>query len=1283
MRKLFFLITLTAGISAYNIGASVTAPQNLGISYAGTTVTVVWDASSDTSVAGYNIFRATYPQVDETNFDLSASTGNAIYMDPTIIPPNPYFYKVEAVTFSLEKSPLSAVKNTNPLPPVSITAARYPLGVTLTWTAPGDLAITGYKIYRSTDGIKYSLLNTTTAVQYSDATRTASDFYYKITSVSGGSYPEGAFSGPVAAPGAPQNMFVSYDYTGGNSVITWLPFNPDFTAAYNVYRSVTTQVNTATDLIAATGNAFYIDPGVKTYDAYFYGVQDAVQTAAGQGAGLLSAIKGMNPMPPQDSKVTSLNSKVLLTWDAAPDASVTEYNIYRSSDAWADYVSFTSAATQTLDGNQIADGINYEYRITSLLMSPTASEGASTLAQTAVPFVSPFPPPGFTAVASGGDVNLSWSSDGVQGTYPLSGYNIYRSTTPAIFGAPIAQTSTSVTSYMDVSPTPGVTYYYQLFAIDAFGNTSFPSSASVYVPDPSITPSAPQNLSVTSVSSGKISLQWDPNNNPGQIDGFRVYRDSTVLSTSITNTATDAAVTIGDVHSYYVTAYSGLNESASSNIVAVTDLPGAPVILSLSPTGIGTLALNWSNGPDETVVSFYNIYRAAGAPVFGATPVTTVEYGYNTVNANLTTGTEYYYKVSEVVNGFEGPASITSSALSVVVPVSPLDITNVGGTPFNGYVYLSWTAASEYGLTSYTVYRTQKPHTPFSQSNFVNMGTTTTTAMYVNVTADVGTAFAVTSNNDIGGSSLTAFTNYCWLTPSSTTALDAPPNLTATSDGIGNIDLNWLPINGPITYYVIYKSDLPAADQLLNTITAAAVNLGYADQIMALATPASITNTTTYYYKVAAVTITASTLITMTAAAAGPPSGDVSASAYISPAPPDEVSLNNIYKGVILSWKAPTALYTYNSGPISYNIYRKTSGDFGSPIINTTSTVYSDYGIDTGCDTCNVQYTYLVKSVDSAGHEDVSTATYPITISNVLAPPVTLIARAGNRQVTLIWREASGGTYNIYRSTSPAGFTRPIVYDYPFSNKQYDDTDPSLINKIPYFYAVSSVTDSGEGPKSAAVSAAPYEAPSLTYSAVSATVQGNYKNILLSWTPAVAAPPDQGYDVLGYNIYRSNDGGATYQELSFVTQTAKPAYTDSATQWNNTYLYRITVVDANLNEDTAYDIATVTLPLPQNKFIIYNNLVDLSKGGAMKWRYYIVKSSRIKVTVYTLSGAFVKTLLVTEKNDPTITTNSPFQSDEYTWDGTNAVNKKVASGVYILIMELDNSKVVDRIAVVR
>jgi glycosidase/fibronectin type 3 domain-containing protein len=91
-------------------------------------------------------------------------------------------------------------------------------------------------------------------------------------------------------------------------------------------------------------------------------------------------------------------------------------------------------------------------------------------------------------------------------------------------------------------------------------------------------PAAPTNLIVTSASPAAVSLGWDAHpNTDGDLAGFEIYRDSTLLATvedSSATSYTDSAVTENQTYTYYIIAFdSSFNRSEQSNSVTATAEP--------------------------------------------------------------------------------------------------------------------------------------------------------------------------------------------------------------------------------------------------------------------------------------------------------------------------------------------------------------------------------------------------------------------------------------------------------------------------------------------------------------------------------------------------------------------------------------------------------------------------------------------------------------------------------------------------------------------------------------
>ena len=189
--------------------------------------------------------------------------------------------------------------------------------------------------------------------------------------------------------------------------------------------------------------------------------------------------------------------------------------------------------------------------------------------------VPPTAPGSPSASGSIGSVTVSWtpSSDNVG----VSGYTVYRSTTPGFTAGPgnqLGQVGGSTTSYTDTGLAAG-TYYYQVKAADAAGNVSPPSSeVSATALSDTTPPSAPSNL-VATASAGSVGLTWNASTDDVGVARYAITRNGTALGTSTTTSYTDSSVVSGTSYTYTVTAQDAAgNVSAASNAATVTAVSG-------------------------------------------------------------------------------------------------------------------------------------------------------------------------------------------------------------------------------------------------------------------------------------------------------------------------------------------------------------------------------------------------------------------------------------------------------------------------------------------------------------------------------------------------------------------------------------------------------------------------------------------------------------------------------------------------------------------------------------
>lgn len=215
-----------------------------------------------------------------------------------------------------------------------------------------------------------------------------------------------------------------------------------------------------------------------------------------------------------------------------------------------------------------------------LLVATLAAPLGHVFAQTAVPA----PPTNLTAhVASGSQINLSWTAPVNSTTSSVNGYKIEQDVgCVGIFSVLVANTTTTNTAYSNTGLLSDFCYSYRVSALNSAGSSAPSNSASATTHG---TPSVPTGLTVTQVSSNSLRLAWNaPTDNGGSsITGYQIQRNGTIL---VTNTATnqttylDAGLLPSHQQTYGVAAWNSVGLGAfSANVTKTTN--------QTSPTPIG------------------------------------------------------------------------------------------------------------------------------------------------------------------------------------------------------------------------------------------------------------------------------------------------------------------------------------------------------------------------------------------------------------------------------------------------------------------------------------------------------------------------------------------------------------------------------------------------------------------------------------------------------------------------------------------------------------------------
>ncbi|HME52518.1 MAG TPA: fibronectin type III domain-containing protein [Candidatus Lokiarchaeia archaeon] len=263
---------------------------------------------------------------------------------------------------------------------------------------------------------------------------------------------------------------------------------------------------------------------------------------------------------------------------------MTEY--YNNSGTWTLLGSKIDNGTEkvgyymTINSNHL---LNFEKMMVtvngSTISSPTEWENINGTinATSRLVYTAYFPSAPLNLLATGGNmqVALSWQAPLRSGESAITGYNIYRSTSPG--SETLLTTTSNMTTFTDTSVKNGQIYYYKITAVNATGEGALSNEACA-TPFASITlPSSPRNLQATA-GNGQVTLSWQaPANNGGSaIMGYKIYRgsstgDETYLST-IANVTTymDKNVTNGQTYYYKISAVNGAGEGIQSSEASAT-----------------------------------------------------------------------------------------------------------------------------------------------------------------------------------------------------------------------------------------------------------------------------------------------------------------------------------------------------------------------------------------------------------------------------------------------------------------------------------------------------------------------------------------------------------------------------------------------------------------------------------------------------------------------------------------------------------------------------------------
>ena len=318
-----------------------------------------------------------------------------------------------------------------------------------------------YEVYRSgsKDGT-YTLLGTTTNLNYTDSKANAGYiYYYKVKAVNANSI-KSDYSATVAATCHCARPVVKPDYliSTGKPYIKWTAVSG--ASKYEVYRSGSKD-GTYT-LLGTTTAANYTDSKANAGYTYYYKVK-AISSVKNTANSALSAAVAVTcrcarPVVKPDYLIST--GKPYIKWTAVSGAS--KYEVYRSGSKDGTYTLLGTTTATNYTDNKANAGYTYYYKVKAV---SKVSSGANSYYSVVIGATCHCARPSVKITTSNGSPRLTWNA--VTGA---SQYEVYRATSKN--GSYTKMFTTSNLSYTNTSAKAGTTYYYKVKAVSKVKSTA-------------------------------------------------------------------------------------------------------------------------------------------------------------------------------------------------------------------------------------------------------------------------------------------------------------------------------------------------------------------------------------------------------------------------------------------------------------------------------------------------------------------------------------------------------------------------------------------------------------------------------------------------------------------------------------------------------------------------------------------------------------------------------------------------------------------------------------------
>ena len=480
-------VFLTLPMTAENVNAAVSAPTNLKVTeYSDKAAKLSW--SKVAGVTGYLVYYST----DNSNFTKLKtinSQSTTSYTVGGLTAGKAYYFALISytdingkITKSKRTSSLkiTATSSSSVPAPSNLKVAEYSnSAIKLTWTKAPD--VTGYYVYRSTDGKKYSKIKTLKAytTAYTNTSLTAGKkYYYSIASYKNTSTGAVAIGPKSSAVNALTISSSKLSYPSGFAVkevatdAIKLVWNKSSNASgYYIYRSIDNK-NFSKIKALPSSSTSYTNTALYLDTTYYYKIASYVNSNG--SIGLSAKSPAVNAKTTSTSvsftSKTSTSTTITLNWDYP---SATGYQIYRLDINTGKYVKIASTSAKSYTDKNLSSDRYYNYKVRAYLVSggiTTYSPYNSVSVRTCLPAVKDFKAVSQTYYS----VKLSWTKQN-----GAVNYEIYQLSPDSQVYKLITTLNSDVTSYMVDNLTVNTTYKFRIRSVSSSKSYSDYSTLSI------------------------------------------------------------------------------------------------------------------------------------------------------------------------------------------------------------------------------------------------------------------------------------------------------------------------------------------------------------------------------------------------------------------------------------------------------------------------------------------------------------------------------------------------------------------------------------------------------------------------------------------------------------------------------------------------------------------------------------------------------------------------------------------------------------------------------------